>query len=226
VYEEAESSGRGGDAGSVSSRQSAVGSGQQPNPRQLPTAHRQPEALPVLWRRWTDVVACFAGREPGRLHLDPVEYEALHRDLARACEALAENADPKRAAWAAGLVLLVQPWITAGSLEQADGELLADVLARCRIIDRELGGRDWLRPLRRVRWLTLLVLACLVVPPLLVTVTYWGELPLADTVDSAWRSMRHVVRATGGIGLWFTGGGLLVLGFVVWAVWALAGSRR
>ena len=107
---------------------------------------RQPAALLVLWRRWTKVVAWFAGRDPGRLRLDPAEYEALHRALLAACRALAQKADPGRAFPLDGLQQLVQPWITAASLEQADGELLADLLARCRVIDLELGGHGWLAP--------------------------------------------------------------------------------
>ena len=180
--------------------------------------------LPHLWRRWTEVVAWFAYREPGRLGLDPNEYDALHRALMRECQVQAEKAGADRAAWFRCLEQLVGPWLTTGSLEHADRELLADLLARCRIVDRELNGRDWLAPLRHHRWLAALVLACFMAPPVLVAVVDWGELPLAGPLRVGWRSFRVALREMGGPGFWFAASGLLV--FLLLAIWALASPSR
>jgi hypothetical protein len=180
--------------------------------------------LPVLWRRWTGVVARYAGCEPGRLRIGPAEYDTLHRELLQACQALAENADAERLAWLGSLEQLIRPWMGLGSLEHADRELLADVLSRCRIIDRELSVRDWLAPLRRHRWLAVLVLGCLIVPPVLVAVVYWADVPIVDTLRPVWRWVRVTLRDTGGLGFWFAISGLVV--FALCAVWGLAGPSR
>jgi hypothetical protein len=184
------------------------------------------ETLPVLWRRWTEIVAGFASREPGRFRLDPVEYEAFHRALLRACQDRAHASDAQRAAWLDSLEFLVEPWITAGSLEQADQELLTDVLARCRSIDREMNGRDWTRPVRRHPWLLVVAIVCLIIPPVLVVLVDWGTLPLADVLHPGRRWIRTLLRETSALGWVYFGSGLLGVAFVFWAFWALSGPSR
>jgi hypothetical protein len=190
------------------------------------TDARPPAALGMLWRRWLDVVASFANRNPGRMGLDAVEYEALHSALVGACQALAAKADAGGRAWYDGVLQVVRPWLNVGSLAQADQELLADLLARCRIIDEELTGCNWSKRLRRQRLLVALGAACFLLPPLLVAVMYWSELPLADFASGGWRWMRSLWRSTGGLDFWFAGGGLLTMAFVFWGLWAVSRPRR
>jgi hypothetical protein len=189
---------------------------------------RQSAALPVLWRRWTELISGFAERQARRARFDASEYEALHRALLAACQAMIVHADPEHAAWLTRMQQLVEPWMTAATLEKIDKELLADVLARCRAIDQEMGGLGWSwnRLIRRQRALVTLVLGCLIVPPLLVGVAYWSELSPSDVFETGWRSMRRLIRGSGELTFWFAGTVVAGLSFVLWALWGLAGPRR
>ena len=188
---------------------------------------RQATALPVLWQRWTEFVAGIAGDKKRRVRIDPTEYEALHRALLAACQAMITRAQADAHTWLRHLQQVVEPWMTASSLEQIDNELLQDILVRCRAVDREIGGHGWgATLLRRQRWHIALVVSCLVAPPLVVAITYWGELSPSDSFQTGWRSTRRLVQATGDGGFWFLATCAAVLGFTVWTLWALAGPRR
>jgi hypothetical protein len=164
--------------------------------------------LRVLWQRWTGVVALFANRAPGRRRLDPAEYERLYRELLRACEAAAESADPRSTAWLADLQHLVRPWLSSTALQQADQELLTDLLARCRRVEEQLGGRGCLGPLARL--LAWLGLGCLLTLAL-VLAARWLRETAAEAALSGWWSLRLDFRQTRNADTWAIGGGLVAL---------------
>jgi hypothetical protein len=107
--------------------------------RSRPTADQL--ALRDDWGRWTDVVELFALRRPGRRHVEPARYLDLHRSLLASCRRLAESSPEAERPYYEALEDLARPWLTRRALTQADPEILASLLARCRSIARELGAR-------------------------------------------------------------------------------------
>jgi hypothetical protein len=98
-------------------------------------------ALRARWRRWTAVVALFANRHRGRRRVDPRAYGEVHRALTEACRTLAAGGEEHGRDYFRGLEGLVQPWLDTSVLAKADREILVDLLARCRKVEKELGGR-------------------------------------------------------------------------------------
>src|SRR3954453_20371674 len=99
------------------------------------------DMLRARWGRWTGIVEAFARRRPSRRRVDPAGYGALRRDLLADCRAAAEAAGPAGAAGLEDLESLVRPWLCPEALARADREILEGLLARCREIERRLGGR-------------------------------------------------------------------------------------
>ena len=120
--------------------------------------------LPELWRRWLGVVTQFARRAPGRVRLIAGQYEALQRALLTACQDVVENAEPELKGRLQRLEQLVRPWLNAASLENADKELLENLVARCRHL-----ASGWLEPVQARRWLAWLFGVLLVIGCVLVT---------------------------------------------------------
>ena len=106
------------------------------------------DTLKIHWRRWVDIVELFARRRPRRGRVDPREYAVLHRKLTQECRTLAESASEADGVFYRNLEEMVQPWLTMSVLGRADREILVDLLARCRQVDRQLGVRSWLRSVR------------------------------------------------------------------------------
>jgi hypothetical protein len=97
-------------------------------------------ALRSRWRRWTAIVELFASRR-GRCRVSPQAYRALHGELTGRCRSLSASADGPSREFCRGLEDLVQPWMNTGALAKADREILNDLLARCRLAERELRER-------------------------------------------------------------------------------------
>jgi hypothetical protein len=72
--------------------------------------------------------------------VDPVAYETLYGQLIDACRSLADSADGEKPGDTESLEGLVRPWMNPRALAQADREILEDLLARCREVERELSG--------------------------------------------------------------------------------------
>jgi hypothetical protein len=102
----------------------------------------EPTALRDLWHRWTAVVEQFARRRRGRRRLREREYQALHQNLLRVCQALA-GADEQARPFYEGLETVARPWLSLWVLEQADRQILFDLLDRSRQAGGELGGPTW-----------------------------------------------------------------------------------
>jgi hypothetical protein len=93
------------------------------------------------WCRWTSTVELFANHRPGRRRGGHEAYRTMHRELIAACRSMASEADAEGRIYYEKLEDLVAPWLSLNTLERAETEILADLLARCRRVDRELGGR-------------------------------------------------------------------------------------
>jgi hypothetical protein len=91
------------------------------------------------WRRWTLVVELFTRQARARLGVRPQDYERLHAGLLASCRALLKDADEAGRLIARSLEQLAGPWPNTGALEQADREILFDLLGRCREAGRRLG---------------------------------------------------------------------------------------
>jgi hypothetical protein len=90
-----------------------------------------------LWHRWATLVQLFARRRRGRRRLREREYRALHQELLRHCQALAEASEGESRSHYETLHALAQPWLTLQSLERADREVLIDLAVRCHAACKE-----------------------------------------------------------------------------------------
>jgi hypothetical protein len=150
-----------------------------------------PDALKRAWRRWTEIVTLFALRHPARLTISPHEFREVREELIRLIETLAAAGDdPRREAYYRELDGLVRPFLSPRTLARTDYEVLLDLLARCRKIERELmPGRLRLEGLART--LLPLVLGTLVFGLALAVVTLAGGV---ESAPIAW--LRGVARVT------------------------------
>ncbi len=94
------------------------------------------------WRRWAAVVERVARH--GGVRMGPGEYEALHGEVLAGCRALAESGGDEDRSFYHSLEGLAGPWLGPHVLAQADREILADLLTRCRDAERQMNHRVWL----------------------------------------------------------------------------------
>jgi hypothetical protein len=168
------------------------------------------------WRRWTAVVARQAKRRGGS-RLSPTDYDALYRELLAACRALAKMGDIDQQPYARRLEALVRPWLAARAFDRADPDILFDLLAQCRRIDRELNGRDWGAVARA--WLRPAV-ACLTGAALMAMVLLalsWVPQPLDDWLRHEWWVVRVAVQESTDIQRFLAVGVVVALGAAFWA---------
>jgi len=122
--------------------------------------HSRRPSGPVMrarWVRWTATVELFANRRSARHRVRLESYATLHRELIAACRSSAASADEENRAYFEGLERLVTPWLSPKTLARADGEIIASLLARCREVEREIGGRRGSPSLARIARISLLV---------------------------------------------------------------------
>jgi hypothetical protein len=96
------------------------------------------------------MVAAITRRRGSRL-VEPKAYRALHQELLAICQGLAAGAEEGEGGYYQRLQEVVQPWLTPSVLARTDQEILVQLLARCRAVEKELGGPPWSWALRR--WL-------------------------------------------------------------------------
>ncbi len=104
-------------------------------------------ALRRSWREWTRIVDLHYRRRRARKQVLPEEYARLHKELTGCCQALAASDDPARQAFYGSLQGLAQPWLTLGTLERADREILLSLLNCCQAAEKQLhcaGRFAWL----------------------------------------------------------------------------------
>src|SRR5689334_16840465 len=98
-------------------------------------------AIKTRWSRWTAIVELFARRRPSRHRVDPGSFAALRGELVAAGRSLAASGDETERAVAEHVESLVVPFLSTRVLEQTDGEVLYDLLTRCKEFERVLRGR-------------------------------------------------------------------------------------
>jgi hypothetical protein len=171
-------------------------------------AKQQLATLPHLWRHWLQVVTMVAHRAPGRLELDHAEYAAKHQALLGVCRSLAVDAAPGLKDRLQTLEQLVRPWLSAASLENADRQLLMDLLVRCHLVEQAV------LPVRR-RHLGWLLLGLVAGGLLVLGAAAYCWLPLREVVTSHWRTIRPNWRESPELSVLLVGGGLVVVASVM-----------
>jgi hypothetical protein len=100
-----------------------------------------PDTLKKDWLRWTDIVELFAHGRSARRRMNPQVYNTLYRRLIETCEKAAGSREGSEREYYMGLEDMVRPWLSLMVLAQADREIIHLLFARCRQVERELGGR-------------------------------------------------------------------------------------
>ena len=141
------------------------------------------------WHRWATVVEHYARRKD-RSVLEPATYDAHYRNLIAAFKRLAESNDAATREYGRNLEMLARPWMSTRVLELSDRDILFDLSARCRKIDRELNGRRWTSVLRRWLQPALTVLLVAVLIAFTISVLGWAIQPLNDWFSDRWREIQ------------------------------------
>jgi hypothetical protein len=106
-----------------------------------PAGPNQLAGLRRSLRRWIELVGGFARRTLSRRRMSERDYQRIHQDLLTSCRALANSPDAPQRELGRRLEKLVGPWLTCGALEQANQQVLLDLLDRCRQAELDLGVR-------------------------------------------------------------------------------------
>jgi hypothetical protein len=152
-------------------------------------------ALAKDWRRWIRFIETAAARgRSSHRHIDRREYEAVHRRLTTVSRERAGSNDEDTKRVYREIEATVQPWMSPQALEQADREILSDLLERCRRIEHELTGRGR-APRRDARWALLLIAASSTAFVVLWSVRLdWSKLAdaLYDETRDLWTMFRRM----------------------------------
>ena len=170
-----------------------------------------PETLRKDWRRWMDIVELVAQRRSARARIDPEAYQMLHHRITAACKELAGSGDEAGRKFYENLEAEVRPWLSPRALVHADSEILAHLLDRCRRIERALGGRAWVRAIRRAAALALFLFTAATVG----VVTLWAarglRAPLADAFQDVSNEIRLVLWRSSDLEKWSALGVVVIL---------------
>ena len=98
---------------------------------------------------WTGVVSSIYHRQ-GRGNWKESDYRRLHEGLLSACQR-GESVPAERRVLFRRLHAILQPWVSLDSLERTEPELLSNLLAQGRQLERDLGVRRSLG--RKGRWI-------------------------------------------------------------------------
>jgi hypothetical protein len=164
-----------------------------------------------LWRQWLAIVEMFARFERARRRVDPHEYQSLQRRLVDTCRALARVPGLPNGGVYDRMERLVSPWLTLGALEQADGEILNDLLTLGRQLDRQLGGGRWWPGIRRGAVRALVVALIAAGSLLAVRRTDRFLSPLLNWGKGKWLEVRWAFTRSDSSLWWFLGAALVTL---------------
>ena len=141
------------------------------------------------WRRWTAIVELIARTGSAHHALDRREYQALYQRLITASRELAGAVDEAARSVYQKVEATVRPWMAPQVLERADGEILGDLLDRCRRIDQELGGRNRIFPRALTRVFLFIAASAVAFAILWTTQSQWSQLvALQDGARGLWHS--------------------------------------
>lgn len=158
---------------------------------------RDLKGLAVLkrpWKRWTAVVHHCVRSRP-QSDLNDADYRALYMELLGDCQKLGDNGDVATQQYARFMQSIIRPWLTRHTLEQADREILLDLLKRCRRIDQELNGRNWSDVLVVWLWPTLAAIAGAASVMLVIVIANGLSRRVNDWVDVQGRQFRIAFEA-------------------------------
>jgi hypothetical protein len=151
-------------------------------------------ALAKDLRRWMGCVEAIARDRSARLHLDRHAYQTLHERVIAQAQVLVGSGSGDIRSIAQEVVATVQPWISPLTLEKADGEILSDLLDRCRRIERALLGRR--RAMRGTARRVLLCIVAAAVAFVLLSIAWGHESKFANTLYYGTRRLwDSIVRA-------------------------------
>jgi hypothetical protein len=154
-------------------------------------------ALRRHWRRWTQFVALQVRHQGAQVVAAAQEYQTLHQELMAACVAVGGAAEGTTREFYQRLENLARPWLTASALAQADHEILLNLLAHCRYVEKELGLGYWGRGVRRwvLAGVALLVVATAVVL-LLGWAGKWTGLPSLEGMRAHLQALAQRLQGT------------------------------
>jgi hypothetical protein len=154
-------------------------------------------------------VEAIARDRSARLHADRHEYQTLHERLIARGEVLANSGSDDIRSIAQEVLATAQPWLSPQTLEKADGEILLDLLAHCRRIERDLHGRG--RAVRGTARPVLLCIAAAALSFVLLSIAWgrWSE--FADTLYYGTRGLWHAVLRADDLQKLYALGAVLIL---------------
>jgi hypothetical protein len=162
-----------------------------------------PNALRKDWRRWIELVELVARRRSDLSRVDPREYQALHARITAACREAAGAGDEAGRKFYQDLEAEVRPWLSPRVLATADGEILTHLLARCRNIEREFGGRTWVRAIPAWAARTLYLTTAATIAVVVWWVAQRGLWPrLADAIQDVTNAFRLVLWRSSDLEKW------------------------
>jgi hypothetical protein len=186
------------------------------------TSKQTRRELPRLWHLWTEMVALFATSDQDRAKVDPAAYEVLHGEILEACQTLAPTADEAARKRTEMLTALAAPWLTAASLDQADHEILTNLLVRCRELDQDLSGPSWRTSGRRFRKPLFWAAVVLALVVFFLTAAWTWE-PVVDRVLDLWDTVCIVWKRSTIVQRWLAAE-MAILALAFWLV--VRTSRR
>jgi hypothetical protein len=178
-------------------------------------------ALRALWYEWTAIVELFARRRRSRRWLSDTRYRALHRELLRLCRGITAGDDEHQTVYHT-LESTVCPWLCLKTLEQAEVEVLIDLVRHCRRCGWQMGGPSFRYVARRWVRRGALLAAVSAVAVLLAVLAVRLRGAWAGQVQAAMRAVRWASQHPGETAGWVTGGGLLA----VVAIWLIVRAHR
>ena len=97
-------------------------------------------ALAEMWRQWSDLARRDAQRHKTLARVNPQAYHELYTELLAAVRELKAGAKPKAAEFFEAMEEMLRPWVTAGSIQSADREIVYRVSRECAEVQRRLDG--------------------------------------------------------------------------------------
>lgn len=96
--------------------------------------------LKRLWRQWTGLLS--RRLKTGRLGVSALQYEELHQRLMSAFRLSRKLSPTKELTTLHKLEKLVAPWVSIDAINQAEHEVMENLVGRCRHLERSWLGHD------------------------------------------------------------------------------------
>lgn len=156
-------------------------------------------ALAEMWRQWSDLARRDAQRHKTLARVNPQAYHELYTELLAAVRELKAGAKPKAAEFFEAMEEMLRPWVTAGSIQSADREIVYRVSRECAQVQRRLDGACGIGA-RRWRARVLLVAGGVLTSILAIHIFPRGS--RRSRVPPVWRRCSDRMQSNGSAG-WF-----------------------